>query len=91
MKYTRRWMVQALSGGGGGSGASISIGVGPGSSQPFACGGSSELGDPVTPWSWGPLATGDGDPLVAPGSSARLGSGDPDPSLAPGSYTGPGS
>jgi hypothetical protein len=83
MKYTGRWTVRALTGAGGGSGASISIGVGPGCSEP---------GDPMTPRSWGPMATsGDWDPSVAPGSSAGPRSGDPDPSVAPNSYAGPGS
>jgi hypothetical protein len=50
MKYTGCWMVRALP---EGSGASICIGAGPGSSWHFAPGGSSELGDPVTPWSGG--------------------------------------
>jgi hypothetical protein len=66
-----------------GSGVSISIGAGSGSSRSFVPGGSSEVGDPGTIWSGGPVvASGDWDPaaVIAPGSSTGPGSMDPDPS-----------
>jgi hypothetical protein len=58
----------------GGSGASISMGAGLGSSCPFASGGSSEPGDPVTPWPGGAMAASeDWDPAAASASVSSVG------------------
>jgi hypothetical protein len=77
-----------------GSGASISMGAGPASSWPFAPGGSSEPGDPMTPWSREPMAAfRDWDSAAASASVSSAGrrSWDPDSSAAPGSSVGHGS